>query len=242
MMLLRQELKEPAVYNTIITAIASGATKIGEITQKSGFNEAKQITPYLNKLINLQIIDRVIPYDESPHKSRNARYYVADNMFAYWFQYVFPNKSYIEEDLGEVLYDKVIAPDLDRFIGKPTFEKICLSYLIEQLRKLELQFMPTSWGQWWGIDKSLPKECNQVDIDIIMGDKKSGKLLLGECKWRDNFSEVEEIEKLLSRAALFPAYKEFYFYFFSKTPFSAMAIELAEQHPNLKLVTADEMF
>ena len=38
--LLKQELREPAVYNTIITTIASGASKLNEIATKAGLENA----------------------------------------------------------------------------------------------------------------------------------------------------------------------------------------------------------
>lgn len=34
--LLKQELREPGVYNSIITAIAEGASKLNEISTKTG--------------------------------------------------------------------------------------------------------------------------------------------------------------------------------------------------------------
>lgn len=40
--LLKQELREPAVYNTIITAIAGGATRMNEIVTKTGVESGRE--------------------------------------------------------------------------------------------------------------------------------------------------------------------------------------------------------
>lgn len=50
--LLKQELREPAVYNSIISAIAHGATQLNEISTKSG-EESKKCSKYLKTLIDL---------------------------------------------------------------------------------------------------------------------------------------------------------------------------------------------
>ena len=61
--LLKQEVREPALYNAIITAIATGASRMSEISGKVG--ESTNIcSAYVKNLISLGIIEKETPYGE----------------------------------------------------------------------------------------------------------------------------------------------------------------------------------
>ncbi|MDR1473864.1 MAG: ATP-binding protein [Lactobacillales bacterium] len=242
MMLLRQELKETAIYNTIITAIAGGASKVGEIVNESGFRDSRQVSPYLDKLVKLRIVNKLTPFGENMKKTRNKRYVLADHFFAFWFQYIFSNRSSVEDQLGEIIFQKEIAPDLNRFIGKSTFEEICLSYLSKLNKIMKLPFLSSIKGSWWGVDQSQQTGNNQTDIDVIMADKSERKIILGECKWKNQLNDVADISNLLEKKRLLPRYQEYYFYFFSKIPYSPAAYKLAEENDHLKLIELDDLY
>lgn len=55
--LLKQELRETAVYNSIIEAVAMGNTRLNEISQKSLVEDTAKTGVYLKNLIELGIID-----------------------------------------------------------------------------------------------------------------------------------------------------------------------------------------
>lgn len=44
--LLKQEVREPAVYNAIITAVATGSSRMSEIATKIGENDKCMLTVY----------------------------------------------------------------------------------------------------------------------------------------------------------------------------------------------------
>lgn len=67
--LLKQEVREPAIYNAIITAIATGASRMSEIATKVG-ESTTTCTAYIKNLINLGIIKRETPYGEKTSKSQ----------------------------------------------------------------------------------------------------------------------------------------------------------------------------
>ena len=67
--LLKQEVREPVIYNAIITAIATGASRMSEIATKVG-ESTTTCTAYIKNLINLGIIKRETPYGEKTSKSR----------------------------------------------------------------------------------------------------------------------------------------------------------------------------
>lgn len=61
--LLKQEVREPAIYNAIITAVANGASKLSEIASKVG-EETSVCSAYIKNLISLEIIKKESPYGE----------------------------------------------------------------------------------------------------------------------------------------------------------------------------------
>ena len=122
--LLKQEVREPALYNAIITAIATGASRMSEISGKVG--ESTNIcSAYVKKLISLGIIEKETPYGEKA--SRKAIYSIADNMFRFWYRFVPENNSIIARGVADLAY-KRIEPYLSDYMGK-VFEEICKQYL-----------------------------------------------------------------------------------------------------------------
>ena len=56
--LLRQELRETPLYNSIIEAVALGNTKLNEISMKSLVDDTSKTSVYLKNLIELEIVER----------------------------------------------------------------------------------------------------------------------------------------------------------------------------------------
>ena len=61
--LLKQEVREPAVYNAIITAVATGSSRMSEIATKIG-ETTSVCSQYMKNLINLGLIRKETPYGE----------------------------------------------------------------------------------------------------------------------------------------------------------------------------------
>ena len=61
--LLKQEVREPALYNAIITAIAAGASRMAEISVKVG-EDTSVCAAYLKNLLSLGLVRKEKPYGE----------------------------------------------------------------------------------------------------------------------------------------------------------------------------------
>ncbi len=79
--LLKQEVREAALYNAIITAIATGASRMAEISTKVG-EDSSVYAAYLKNLTSLGLLRKEFPYGEKT--SRKSLYMVDDNMFRFW--------------------------------------------------------------------------------------------------------------------------------------------------------------
>lgn len=238
MKLLQQELREPALYNTINTTVATGSSRLNEISTRAG-EERSKINKYLQTLIGLQIITKEIPFGENPGTSRKGIYRIEDNCYNFWYRYVFPNKSAIEQGVGSYIADAAVFPELSDYIGR-AFEGICMQYMVRKNRNRELPFVFTEMGRWWGTDK-LAKA--QVEIDLVAANPREGKILFGECKWRNQLSDVAQINRLIEKSKLFSeTHGEKHYIFFSKVAYSAEARKMAENNGNLILVDLPGLF
>ncbi|MCL1876326.1 MAG: ATP-binding protein [Synergistaceae bacterium] len=214
MMLLQQELREPAMYNSIITAIAGGASRLNEIATKIG-EDAPKVNKYLQTLVNLQIILKIYPFGENPQNSRKGIYRILDNCYGFWYSFVFPNKPEIEGGSGDIIADTELLGDkLPTYIGRPTFETVCQQYLQRANRNKELPFTATSFGSWWGTD---PKGKTQTDFDVVAANRNMKQIILCECKWKKSVNITAEANKLMNKNHLLSEYKERYYYIFTKT-------------------------
>lgn len=225
--LLKQEVREPAIYTAIITAIATGHSRMSEISTKVGEN-TNVCSRYLKNLINLGIIKRETPYGEKD--SKKSIYSIEDNMFNFWYRFVVDNNSIIVRGATDLVYKK-IEKQLSDYMGR-VFEDICIQYLWKQLLAGNSPIEFVSLGRWWGNDSV--NKC-QTEIDI-MGEQDDKTALFAECKWRNENVDLDVLEKIVDRSTLF-RYSKVYYYLFSKTGFTKRCMEKAEEMGNVTLVS-----
>ena len=228
--LLKQEVLEPAIYNAIITAIATGASKMNEISSKIG-EDTSVCATYIKNLITLGIVKKETPYGEK--SSRKTIYSIEDNMFRFWYRFVPENVSIISRGATELAYSR-IAPQLHSYMGG-VFEEICKQYLWRLLLAGKCAVNFSELGRWWG---SNPKTRSQEEIDIMGADKDCA--LFAECKWTNEKVDRGVLETLAERSDLFH-YKKKHFYLFAKTGFTKGCIDRANEMGDVTLVAYDEM-
>ncbi|MBQ3834751.1 MAG: ATP-binding protein, partial [Elusimicrobia bacterium] len=145
--LLKQELREPAVYNSIITAIANGYSHLNEIATKIG-QETGLCLKYIKILINLGIIKKENPITEISGKK--SIYVIEDNFFRFWYKFVPKNITVINSNKIALVYKQSIKQFLSEYMGL-IFEKMCKEYLLYYAKNLPINLIDI--GQWWGTDK-----------------------------------------------------------------------------------------
>ena len=230
--LLKQELKEPASYHSIISAIASGCSRMNEIATKTGL-ETGGCSNLLTSLISLGIVKREFPITER-EGSRKTLYRLCDNMFLFWYRFVRPNTSAISRGFGSAVYYSSVKPQLTDFMGK-IFEEICIQYLFLPAVYDTAPFPIGNIGRWWGTN---PKTRTQEEIDIVAVSENI--VILGECKWRNAPVDSGTVQTLLDRGTLLP-YPQKFFYIFSKTGFTDRALALGSQN-HIRMISFAEMF
>ena len=233
--LLQQELRDPTNYNSIINAIASGASKHSKIAQ-SAHLQTGPLTTYLNNLIDLGIVEKKLPVTEQKKsRSKNIGYRICDGMFRFWYTFVGKQADLIERGLTDLAWVKV-QKSLSDFMG-PEFEKYSQDFMWSQ--DMNEKIVPNPFihlGNWWGTDK---RTHQQVELDIVgfSDDERDG--YFGECKWKNEPISRSVLEKLITNSEIFK-YPIKHYYLFAKSGFTDSCQELAEKI-NCQLFTFEEI-
>ena len=235
LLLLKQEVQEPGVYFAIIQAIAKGAVTSGEISQKTGEDAAKCLK-YIKVLRELGIVYKEVPLGEKEVR-RKARYRVSDLMFRFWFRYVAANKSLLETDAVDIVWERRIQPDLPDYMGD-VFELICQEYIMFLNNSGELPILATKIGRWWGSD---PIQKKEVEIDLVAADNTD--IIFGECKWTSELMEPKVLERLEHSAEVFrrKTIGNSWYYLFSKSGYRPELIKIASARSDVVLVTLEDI-
>ncbi|AZH25617.1 ATP-binding protein [Haloplanus aerogenes] len=225
--LLRTELRNPARYMSILEAVALGHTTPNEISGATGIDSGP-LSKYLQTLRRLRLIQRDVPVTATGKKSKRSRYRVADEFLRFWFRYVEPNRSSIEE-APDIVYDGTIAPDLPTHVAT-TFEEVCQEAVWEAVRRGD--FEPYSEvGRWW---------YREDEIDIVGLAPNDDRILFAECKWTSEPVGTSLAENLRTKAGNVrwgPDDREEYFALFSKSGFVDGLEDQLDEHWSLCSLT-----
>ena len=167
--ILKEELRKPRQYMSILKAMAFGCRKFGEIVNETGI-EKSSLHKYLFSLERLHLIEKEVPVTEkNPEKSRKGLYQIQDQFVKFWFNYVYPYKGEIE--LGNTVsafaqweksFNQVVAQNYEWAIREIA------------TRNQKSLFPFARVGRWW--------EANE-EIDLVAVNENTNKILFGEAKW-----------------------------------------------------------
>lgn len=235
-LLLKMELRELAVYNSIFEAVAGGASRLNDISNKI-HEESYKCSKYISTLRAIKLIEKITPCGE-PESSRRSLYRIVDNYYDFWYHFIFPNKSYYELLGEEMAAMEIMMPEsMSNHMGH-IFEEICFQYMLRMAKRKKLPFVPHEIGKWWG---SNPVKKMQDDIDIVAFDRKKESAIFCECKYRNQPFCRKEYEDLMNAAAVFTQPAHQYYYIFSKGGYSDW-VKKAAQTQGVHLLGIDDLF
>ena len=168
--LMKYEFTEISTYKKILEAIAHGKNTMKEIKDYLKMKHS-DITPYIANLIEVGLVRKEIPITESP-RSKKGRYYITDNFTRFWFRYIFPNLSGIEEGVFDI---DLIKKDYDAYLGY-IYERIAREFMVDLAKKNALPVKPQKIGKWWHKGE---------EIDLVLINESEKKAMLAEVKWKD---------------------------------------------------------
>ena len=235
--LLKMELREPAVYNSIFEAIATGSTRLNDISQKI-HEESFKCAKYINTLRAIKLLDKMVPCGDDP-TSKKSIYHIIDNYFLFWYHFIFSNKSYYDILGPADAAAEIMQPEnFSNYMGL-VFEQICTQYMYRQAKLRHLPFIPHKIGKWWGANPSTKKS---DDIDILLLDKKQENAIFCECKFRNTPFDKQEFDNLISASHIFTTPVQRYYYLFSKSGFTKWVEDMANSRNDIRLLSVDDLF
>ncbi len=228
--MLQTELATPERYQSVLRAIAGGASRLNEIATRI-HAASSNATHLLNNLIKLRLVYRETPYLEE--NSKKTIYGIDDQLLRFWYTFILPNIVAVNNGSGPQRYPQ-ITQGLSDYMGS-VFERICLQYLWYLQSCGRLPVACGSMGRWWG---NFPQERTQVEIDI-MGQEDKHKALFAECKWRNELTDLPVLNQLQQRSSLFH-HEEKHYFIFSKSGFTPRCQEAAAL-PYVHLISFSQM-
>ncbi|MGV8146800.1 MAG: ATP-binding protein [Alkaliphilus sp.] len=230
--LMKQELRETQTYYTIIEKIALGNTKLNQIYTKT-LIEKNKLAVYINNLIELGILQKEYPVTEKLKAKANIHaglYGLSNNYFKFYFAYVFPNISELEQREIEWVYKNEIEESMNEFLSAE-FEKLSIEYIRRLKIENRLNIKIKNIGRWW---------YKGVEIDIVAYSKQN-EYIFGECKWTNKKVGTGILDKLKEKVKenFNPTDEEYYL--FSKSGFTQEIEALSIENKKLHLITFGQM-
>jgi AAA+ ATPase superfamily predicted ATPase len=195
-LLLYEQLREPQKYESVLWAIASGHHQWKEIALLAGVPEGS-IGHYINVLTDLEVIERHDPV-LSRLRGRQGRYTVRDDFLRFYYRFVAPKMSAIEQGQLQVVAQRIQA-DLRPFIGANTFERLCREWVWAAAATGELAWLPEEVGSFWKQARG-----EGVQLDVVAANRAEKRLLIGEAKWVDHLVGRGLLTDLLARSRRMP--------------------------------------
>ena len=174
-MLLHTELRSIQEYQGVLQAIHSGSTRLSQIDTKSRINDTAKTSKYVNKLVNLEIVEKEIRFLENINSKKHL-YRIKNNFIAFYYRFIWKNlSSKTIMDPGD-FYEIFISPELEHFVSS-RFEKICEQFLVNSF-KLRMDEVIINIGRYWYNDRKQEKD---IEIDQCVKTRKH--IYAYECKW-----------------------------------------------------------
>lgn len=228
--LLQSEVSEVGSYFSVIKSIAAGNRKLGNIASNLSVSPTN-LSKYLQTLINLDILEREVPVTEmNPEKSKKGQYHIKDNFIAFWFQFIYPNRAFLEMGNDNIVLKKIKNNFIDNHVSY-VYEDICKEEMWDLNANEKLNMTFDKLGRWWNAKE---------EIDLVGIDSMGNDIIFGECKYYKNkLMDVEVFYQLKEKAKLVEWKKEKRnekYILFSITGYTAELKRLAKKREDLILV------
>ncbi len=171
--LFLDELRTATQYYSILELIGAGCHRISEIAGRLG-KPASQLTRQISLLQDLGYIKRMVPFGEDSRNSKRGIYKIEDDFLRFYYEYVVPNKSTLEFDMIDVVWNK-FENEMDLFTSH-TWENICRRHISENgLNNIRFKQATSWWGT--GLDGK------NYEVDVVAESLDGNTILIGEAKW-----------------------------------------------------------
>ena len=201
--LLQDDVKDIVKTSTIMSYIGTGANRLSEIAARCN-EPATNLSRPLKKLVDLGFLEKDIPFGIDEKNAKKSLYKIADPFMAFYYQFVVPNRSFIE--LGRRLpIEQALTAHFSESVNMQ-WEKLCRDAVTGNLVN---GVVYGKAKRWWGSVFNEDKKPEQVEFDVMAESLDKKSLLVGECKWTTGENDKQLTAALLRKANLLPFAKNY---------------------------------
>ena len=201
--LFQDDVKDIVKTSTIMSYIGTGANRLSEIAGRCN-EPATNLSRPLKKLVDLGFLEKDVPFGIDEKNAKKSLYKIADPFMAFYYQFVDPNRSFIE--LGRRMpLEQALAAHFSEYVSM-NWEKLCRDAVTGNIVN------GTVYGKakrWWGSVFNEDKKPEQVEFDVMAESLDKKYLLVGECKWTNQENGKQLTAELLRKANLLPFAKNY---------------------------------
>lgn len=196
--LFQDDVKDIVKTSTIMSYIGTGANRLSEIAGRCD-EPATNLSRPLKKLIDLGFLEKDIPFGIDEKNAKKSLYKIADPFMAFYYQFVVPNRSFIELN-RRLPIDQALNTHFSEYVSMQ-WEKMCRDAVTGNLVN---GVVYGKAKRWWGSVLNEAKKAEQVEFDVVAESIDKKYLLVGECKWMTQENGKQLTAELLRKAKLLP--------------------------------------
>ena len=201
--LFQDDVKDIVKTSTIMSYIGTGANRLSEIAARCN-EPATNLSRPLKKLIDLGFLEKDVPFGIDEKNAKKSLYKIADPFMAFYYQFVVPNRSFVE--LGRRLpIEQALTAHFSEYVSMQ-WEKLCRDAVTGNLVN---GVVYGKAKRWWGSVLNEDKKPEQVEFDVMAESLDKKYLLVGECKWTTQENGKQLTAELLRKANLLPFAKNY---------------------------------
>lgn len=189
LLLLYDEIREPAVHLAILRAIGAGRHTAGEIAEATLVASA-HLSAYLDRLRELRLIEKRLPVTvavSARDKAKTGRWHLVDPFFRWFFRFVAPYRDELDYHPEQVVAR--IRDGLRAFVGVTAFEELARQWVYLQGHTGKMAWLCQEAGSFWS---------PAVQVDVVGIHWERQEIVLGECKWGLEKVDQGVVNKLLA--------------------------------------------
>lgn len=201
--LFQDDVRDIVKTSTIMSYIGTGANRLSEIAARCD-EPATNLSRPLKKLIDLGFLEKDVPFGIDEKNAKKSLYKIADPFMAFYYQFVVPNRSFIE--LGRRLpLEQALTAHFSEYVSIH-WEKLCRDAVTGNMVN---GIVYGKAKRWWGSILNEDKKPEQVEFDVMAESLDKKYLLVGECKWTTGENGKQLTAELLRKANLLPFAKSY---------------------------------
>lgn len=130
---LLSEVSKIGNAHEVFLALADGHARYRDILSQSHISSGATLVNVLNKLIEMQLVERRAPINDPTNKKRTS-YVICDGLTRFYYRYVFRYLSQRSVLDPEVFFDRYVDDDFEHQFVPHAFEEVCRQYLVRKNR------------------------------------------------------------------------------------------------------------